>query len=227
MSQKGGKNIMKKIMVAIAVVSVCVLMAGTSQAALINGQIWAPVTGYNETTHDLSAAPGAVANASFTVDMINFDSQALAGSYGGPVTYTQFLSNSLSGAPGPNNLVWSDGASATFGAQTLITSSVNTSFFQLTGTAYFPANVTIRHDDGFRLDLGGTIYDYSHPTAPETASLNNAAGVYSFTLNYAAWNSFPEVLQVSQVNPVPIPAAAWLLGSGLLGLIGIRRRFKK
>ena len=28
-------------------------------------------------------------------------------------------------------------------------------------------------------------------------------------------------------NPVPIPAAVWLLGSGLLGLVGIRRRFKK
>jgi hypothetical protein len=26
------------------------------------------------------------------------------------------------------------------------------------------------------------------------------------------------------VAPVPVPAAAWLLGSGLLGLIGIRRR---
>ncbi|MCE5262202.1 MAG: VPLPA-CTERM sorting domain-containing protein [Deltaproteobacteria bacterium] len=29
------------------------------------------------------------------------------------------------------------------------------------------------------------------------------------------------------LNPVPIPAAVWLLGSGLLGLVAIRRRFKK
>jgi hypothetical protein len=28
-------------------------------------------------------------------------------------------------------------------------------------------------------------------------------------------------------SPVPIPAAVWLLGSGLVGIIGIRRRFKK
>lgn len=30
-----------------------------------------------------------------------------------------------------------------------------------------------------------------------------------------------------RISAVPIPAAAWLLGSGLIGLIGIRRRFKK
>ena len=27
-------------------------------------------------------------------------------------------------------------------------------------------------------------------------------------------------------NPVPIPAAFWLLGSGLVGLVGVRRKFK-
>ena len=28
------------------------------------------------------------------------------------------------------------------------------------------------------------------------------------------------------VNPVPIPGAVWLLGSGLVGLAGLRRKFK-
>lgn len=32
---------------------------------------------------------------------------------------------------------------------------------------------------------------------------------------------------VSQTAPVPIPAAVWLLGSGLVGLVGVRRKFSK
>ena len=35
------------------------------------------------------------------------------------------------------------------------------------------------------------------------------------------------VLDNVQFQPVPIPAAAWLLGSGLIGLVAIRRRFRK
>ncbi len=32
---------------------------------------------------------------------------------------------------------------------------------------------------------------------------------------------------VGVATPVPIPAAVWLLGSGLIGLVGLRKRFKK
>ena len=218
---------MKKGMKILVLAAVCVfvLMAGSSQAALVSGKIWT-ITGYNETTHDLTVTPATVPLATFTVDAINFDSEALTGSYSGLVTYTQFLSNSLSGAPGPNTLVWNSGLS-TFQNQTMITDNTNTSLFQLTGTASFPADMAIRHDDGFYLILGATSYDFSHPTSPETAYLHNAAGDYNFTLNYAAWNTFPEVLQVPGIRPVPIPAAAWLLGSGLIGLVAIRRRMKK
>ena len=33
-------------------------------------------------------------------------------------------------------------------------------------------------------------------------------------------------IMVAQINNVPIPAAVWLLGSGLLGLVGLRRKVR-
>ena len=99
-------------------------------------------------------------------------------------------------------------------------------FFQFTGTAYFPANALITHDDGFWLNLGGTVYNFSAPVSPTNTFLGNPAGTYTFTLNYGAWNSFPEVLQVPNVKPVPEPMTMLLLGLGLVGLAGVRR-FRK
>ena len=29
------------------------------------------------------------------------------------------------------------------------------------------------------------------------------------------------------INPVPIPSASWLLASGLIGMVGMRRKFRK
>jgi hypothetical protein len=42
--------------------------------------------------------------------------------------------------------------------------------------------------------------------------------------DYAAKISFNKSTGASVLNPVPVPAAAWLLGSGVLGLFGLRRR---
>jgi len=60
-------------------------------------------------------------------------------------------------------------------------------------------------------------------------TLNHARGISAdgFTIvgaginpdgNYEAW--------VANINPIPIPGAVWLLGSGLIGIVGIRRKFK-
>jgi hypothetical protein len=48
----------------------------------------------------------------------------------------------------------------------------------------------------------------------DSNTINETAGPPNLTLTAAA-------------NPVPIPAAAWLFGSGLAGLVGLRRRFKR
>ena len=44
--------------------------------------------------------------------------------------------------------------------------------------------------------------------------------------DYSGWEDWTATMTVTSISPVPIPGALWLLGSGLIGLIGIRR-FRK
>jgi hypothetical protein len=63
--------------------------------------------------------------------------------------------------------------------------------------------------------------------SPELRGLETTEDSYSFsgnTLNVDLWASTPgDYIRVITVSAVPIPAAAWLFGSGLLGLIGVAR----
>jgi hypothetical protein len=52
----------------------------------------------------------------------------------------------------------------------------------------------------------------------------NVSGVTFDSVMMTSSNYAFEVDNVTVGNPVPIPTAAWLLGSGLMGLVGIRRR---
>jgi hypothetical protein len=40
-------------------------------------------------------------------------------------------------------------------------------------------------------------------------------------------DSYPDGVELLITTTVPIPGAAWLLGSGLIGIVGVRRKFKK
>ena len=72
--------------------------------------------------------------------------------------------------------------------------------------------------------IGDTYYSYGYYFP---------IGAFSATGTYATYNVGTTadniaILKVSQSGaPVPIPAAVWLLGSGLIGLFGLRRRFQK
>ncbi len=65
---------------------------------------------------------------------------------------------------------------------------------------------------------------FNFPTAVQASTLNlyiNTNGLGGSSDNVGLDN-----IQFSQVSAVPVPAAAWLFGSGLLGLIGMARRRK-
>ena len=222
---------MKKVMVIMALVmaSVFGFMPASSQATLsaptltISGNIWVVDT-YGFGSYDLSptglfSGLGPAA-AQFTVDAINFTTN------GGYSTYNQFLSNSLTGAPGLNDLVWSIG-STSFGNLPVISDSTYSTFIQLTGTAYFPQSFTITKDDGFWLQVGNQVFNsFMNPTSADVCTINLAsAGIYTFTLDYSGWNGFPEVLQSSAFrSAVPIPPTAYLLVSGLIPFIRLRKK---
>jgi hypothetical protein len=95
------------------------------------------------------------------------------------------------------------------------------------GTYDLLANTTywlVIHDTAESVvrNAGSTTY-----TANLGASLPLSNNNYeSSTGNYYSLSDNPLMFQVT-TNAVPIPAAVWLLGSGLIGLVGIRRRFKK
>lgn len=197
---------MKKMMVAL-LTGAMLIMATSVMATPFSGSLWSS----NASAQDPAAGPAGTFLGSFTVDKINFNTLT----YGS--TYDTWLQGSLTNA---NGLTWLTAIPSGF-----ITSTTTGTFMQLTGSGYFNANTAITHDDGFYLTLGSTTYDYSTPTYTRTDTLNNAAGVYNFTLNYGAWNGFPETLIVD-IAPVPEPATMLLLGLGLMGVAGIRR-FKK
>ena len=69
-----------------------------------------------------------------------------------------------------------------------------------------------------------------------SGSFTLGAGVTAYTMQFAAVCGasntctadyyFDNVSIIADVNAVPVPAAVWLFGSGLLGLIGVARRKK-
>jgi hypothetical protein len=73
---------------------------------------------------------------------------------------------------------------------------------------------------------------YWSGTETEFTPYPTQAWVFTFgtggqTVSYTYSDWYALAVHPGNVNPVPIPAAVWLLGSGLIGLIGLRRKFQK
>jgi len=74
-------------------------------------------------------------------------------------------------------------------------------------------------------NLQSSYYWSATEYAPSTSSAwffgmsNGSQNHYDKTVNLYAW-----AVQSGDVSAVPVPAAVWLFGSGLLGLIGVARR---
>lgn len=120
----------------------------------------------------------------------------------------------------------SDLSSDYYAAQ--FTASETGGFFGLARAGLNFEGGTVNPDGSLTVDLLG-LWSGALPDGPgftgahnEDGLLNNAGRVSVFADNHYLWleGSATSVL----VSEIPLPAAAWLFGSGLLGLAGLARR---
>jgi len=86
------------------------------------------------------------------------------------------------------------------------------------------ASITLSGDKNFTLGMtwdGGTSY-----VSDSNYTLQNAPDDYIVKFDGQLVTGGPVVGRtlVIDVQPIPVPAAVWLFGSGLLGLVGVARR---
>jgi hypothetical protein len=104
------------------------------------------------------------------------------------------------------------------------TGSGNTMTIDLNGTFLYETD-----DSGYGTGIGPSLtfasgslsdFDFQKPATFNSSFLS----FDDFDLMYGEWTS----LNLTVVPaPVPVPAAVWLFGSGLLGLVGVARRKKR
>jgi hypothetical protein len=90
------------------------------------------------------------------------------------------------------------------------------------------SSITDNHNSNY--DLFDNIQSYHYWSATEyspdtgNAWFLNFHGGYQTTNSKGATDTYAWAVYAGDVGAVPIPAALWLFGSGLLGLIGLARR---
>ena len=92
------------------------------------------------------------------------------------------------------------------------------------------SSLSVLQISGLSMSIFGPSGMISGPTAPEVSVTvhNLSAGSYHAQISGNATGAFGGSYSVAMVAaPVPVPTAIWLLGSGLIGLVGVSRRKKQ
>lgn len=99
---------------------------------------------------------------------------------------------------------------------------------EVSGTTYSVSNGTTSLGLGETTDFFIALYDAAHSmwvTDSAYTELNGSFSLVEFKLGQVCFPETEEIVTVDmETSPVPIPAAAWLFSTGLIGLAGVARR---
>jgi hypothetical protein len=225
--KKRGRK-MKKVLAAVAMLAV-MAAAGSADAALYISQIYGgggASTGTPTYNHDYVELYN---NGTVAIDVTGWSIQyaSATGSFGTTNSHT------LSGIVAANSyyLIQESnppGIPGTAGANLPVTPNYNgqLNLSASAGKVALVNSATVVSGTGSTggyVDLigYGSTANFNNGKAL-TANLNNMTAV--FQANNGTLSIGAPTPHASDATPTPIPAAAWLLGSGLMGLMGIRRR---
>jgi hypothetical protein len=209
---------MKKMNVLVIVSIVLLIMAGSVNAALIDG-LYDFGNGNWHSNDGLLTASGEGPDGSWNTEYNTINEEGGASwteenpSDGQTILYKNFTWTH----EGSFNFTYD---SENYSVQTVMVSEF-TSKFDSSGFAGFAAP--------FKSNISGKVMDISTGTIFDLTGILDVEGTYytnnenGFLLSHGG-----EITQISvSLHSTPVPAAVWLLGSGLIGLVGCRRKLKK
>lgn len=152
-------------------------------------------------------------------------------SYSGGAHANNILTSMMSGSSAPN-VLWVDQGSGVSTGQYLeieFSKKVN-SFSAIFGTS-LSANITFNAYSGATLLgtqslIGGTLIGGVRSGEISFSSLVDITSVRMYSNPVGTDTSFNFSIDNVTISAVPVPAAVWLLGSGLIGLLGVARKRK-
>lgn len=234
----GGK-IFKKLLSGIVL---SLALSGLASADLIEATDFLNLNSYTTPTGAFTITPfdttlGTLNSVTMRVDLsVNGTGQLWTSAQDTTLAYS--ASNTLSAV---QELGWGATVASTSGSAYLFNSLFG--WFEWPYEAYLPFTAPLGSNSagdtmitaGFGRFIGASPFDIGLSllgSASSTWSVNpgvdeNGAPTYdTLIFGYDGTAQLYYAYDYTPAAPVPIPAAAWLLGTGLLGLVGVRRRMR-